>query len=192
MPSPGAGPADEDIQWFEIDDFDEGRSTERDRRFLDLLRERAVADAWRCAPEETFAFITLFDGIHELMVGVTLGDSAARQHLLAFGVAFDGSRIIGDRVHDQTHDFERATPARFHDEGPVQHLAAVTARWFASILTMPIEHRRWYSFGQLIYEEWVIASTGEVVIHTARRRPGRDNRPGVPPDRVTLVSGIRG
>lgn len=189
MSSEGSGPDDEVMQWFELDDFDEGRSTEADQMFLDLLRERAVADGWRCAPEESFADITLFDGIHELRVVLSLGDDRARQHLMAFGVAFDGSRVIGDRVHDQTHDFEEATPARFQDEGSVAYLAAVTARWFESILDWPVEHRVWYSFDQVFYEEWVIVTTGEVIIRRPGGRPGRDNRPSVPPRRVTHVRG---
>jgi hypothetical protein len=180
-----AGPDDEVMQWFELDDFDEDRSTEADQMFLELLRERAVADGWRIGPEASWAHITLFDGIHELWVGLSLDDDRARLLLMSFGVAFDGSRVIGDRVHDQTHDFEEPTPARFQDEGSVAYLAAATARWFESILDQPIEHRRWYTSGQLIYEEWVSASTGEV-IHC---HPGRDNRPSVPPRRVTLVRG---
>jgi len=190
MSSGGPGPADDITEWFELDDYEGDNSSEADRQFLGILRERAAG--WAFEPEDTSAYHVWVIDRYELRVILDLSDHDARLHLLTYGVVFDGSRITGDRLHGQTHDFELPTADRIEDTGPVPYLAAKAARWFESILARPVEHREWYSFEQVVNEEWVIASTGEVLSRTAPRRPGRDNRPGVPPDRVTLVSGKRG
>jgi hypothetical protein len=174
----GAGRADEAARWFELDDDEDEDITETDRWFLAVLRQHA-ADGWRwCDPDDTHAF----HDHHRLRMVLSVSDHGCATHLLTYGLAFDGDRIVGDRVHDQTWDFENATADRFEAEGSVPYLATRAERWLASILDGHIEHRRWHSFDKVIYQEWVVANTDEVI--RRRGRPRTDT-----PDRVTLVGG---
>lgn len=177
MPSEGAVRAEETAQWFELEDDEDEDVTGSDRQFLAVVRERA-ADGWSCDPDDTFAF----HDHQRLRLILTIVDRGSSRFLLAYGLAFGGGRILGDRVHGQTLHFENPTPDRFEAEGSTPYLATAAARWFESILEQPIEHRTWYSFDKLIYEEWAIATTDEVIDAS----PGRRRTDA--PDRVTLVS----
>src|SRR5215469_7708246 len=133
MPSEGVCRDDEVTEWFRVLD-DEDELTEADHLFLDVLRERAVADGWRCEMEDTFAFPTrtIGDrgrvlGAHELRVILSIDDKDANYHLLEYGIAFDGNWIEGDRMDSQRHDWQAVTPAWFQDEGSVPYLATVVA-----------------------------------------------------------------
>jgi hypothetical protein len=55
MTLPGAG-HEEVSHWYRVLG-DEDELTEADHRFLDVVRERAAADDWRCEMVDTFAWM---------------------------------------------------------------------------------------------------------------------------------------
>jgi hypothetical protein len=129
-----AGVDDDAADWFESDGVDDDLFTDADRQFLAALRERAIADGWPCEPDDTFVFHVDNRGRSELHVILTIGDAQWTRRLFTYGLVFDGSHVIGDRVHDQTYDFEGATEAAMEFSGPLAFLVDRAAEWFASIL----------------------------------------------------------
>jgi hypothetical protein len=175
-----------DPGWFEFydDTIEADPGSAADRAFLAGLRARAVSYAWPCEPYDTWTYHAIGDDRHLLRVGVWLDDDENRRSLLTYGVEFDGTRIVGgESYHEIPFDLEGATELEF--SGSVEFLVARAAEWFEWLLSWPIELREWFDNGEQVYREWVVASTERKL--TAQMRP----RPNRPPDRITLVRGVR-
>lgn len=132
----GMDGADDNVaDWFESDGVDDDLCTEEDRQFLAALRDHAIAARWPCDPDDTFVFHVDNRGRSELHVILTIQDAEWTRRLSSYGLVFGGSRIIGDRVHDQTYDFEERTDAAMEFSGSLDFLVARAAGWFESILS---------------------------------------------------------
>lgn len=174
---------DEVIGWFELNDDGEDRCSEVDQRFLILLRDRAVADEWSCDPEDTMAFHIHNGDRGNLEVVMSLDDNDLPCHLFAFGIVFDGSRIVGDRVDGQTYRFHEPTSKAIEFTGTPEYLAERAVEWFESILSWPIVRNEWIMYDRVIYREWAPARSGTAFLGTSNKRPGG------PPDRIVHVRG---
>jgi hypothetical protein len=181
----GSGPVDRvaDPGWFEFydDTIEVDPSSVAGRAFLAGLRARAVSHAWPCDPYDTWTYHAIDDDQHLLRVGVWL-------HVwLTCGLEFDGTRIVGGDVYSEIpFDLEGLHPdAAMEHSGSVEFLMERAVEWFEWLLSWPIERREWFENGELVFKESVLASTERKL--TAQTRP----QPARPPDRVTLVRGVR-
>jgi hypothetical protein len=178
-----------DPGWFEFydDTIEVDPSTEADRAFLAGLRARAVANAWPCEPDDTWAYHAIDDDQHLLRVGVWL------QTWLTCGVEFDGMRIVGgETYHEIPFDFEGPTDAAMEFTGSVEFLVERAGEWFEWLVSWPIELRMWFENGTIVSERWVLSPTERKL--TGQRTfpsPGPHPHPDRPPDQVTLVRGVR-
>jgi len=176
-------------QWFEYyDDTVVGDPcSEADHAFLAGLRARAVARAWPCEAWDTFCDHDDELGKRALKVGVWLDDPVRLKPLVAFGLVFDGDRIVGDRIDREVPwSFQGLAEAQLEFSGPVDSLVERAGEWFESLLTWPIEYREWVDLNSdMFYHEWVLANVGETLLVNASRMPARR------PDRVELIRGIR-
>jgi hypothetical protein len=177
-----------DPGWFEfIDDTIEVHpSTEADRPFLAGLRARAVAKAWDCEPNDTWAYHETDDDQHLLRVGVRLAT------WLTCAVEFDGTSIVGgETYHDIPFDFEgpndaeTPTDAETEFTGSVEFLVEQAGKWFEWLLSWPIEHRLWFEHGTVVSGKWVLSPVERKL--TGQRTPHPDR----PPDQVYLLRGVR-
>jgi hypothetical protein len=177
-----------DPGWFEF--YDEtitvDPSSEADRAFLAGLRARTVSHAWPIDSYDTFAYHAIDDEQHVLRVGVWLDDPETRWALLTWVLEFDGTRIVGGEArHDIPFDLQRRADATIERSGSVEFLLERAGEWFERVLSWPIERREWFGNGELLYREWVLASTERRLTGQLKPRPVRA------PDRVTLVRGVR-
>lgn len=184
----GSEPVDgaADSGWFEFydDTIEFHPSSAADSAFLAGLRARAASHAWACEPSDTWTYHAVDGDRHLLRVGVWLDDDENRRALLTYGVEFDGTRIVGgESYHDIPFDLEGPTELEF--SGSVEFLVERAAEWFEWLLSWPIELREWFDNGEQVYREWAVASTERKL--TAQMRP----KPNRPPDRITLVRGVR-
>lgn len=174
-----------DPEWFEFydDTIAVDPSSAADRAFLAGLRARAVSQGWPCEPYDTWTYHAIGHQ-HLLRVGVWLDDDENQRSLLTYGVEFDGARIVGGECYHEI-PFDRKGAAELEFSGSVEFLVARAAEWFEWLLSWPIELREWFDNGDQVYREWVVASTERKL--TAQMRP----QPNRPPDRITLVRGVR-
>jgi hypothetical protein len=157
---PGAGFAAEPLGWFELDDaewygLDEDAAavlcSEADKAFLRVLRQCAESGEWFCDPDDTQARHFRERGQGALRVLLTLADEETAQHLLTFGVVFDGARIVGEEV-----DGFGGAAARVEASGSPAELAAVTAEYFKAAADWRIERREWGAPSRPWYQEWLL------------------------------------
>jgi hypothetical protein len=172
--------------WFDLDGDGGQLSRAEDVRLLTSLTARAVARKWACDSEETFAFHAHENGEYILKVGVGLVDYELSRGLVTFALVFDGKRIYGDQVHDQTREFMKRTEAAIDFSGPLNQLVERAAEWFEWLLTWSIERREWYEGDRQIYREWVLSRTGRKLWINASQPPAG------PPSRIVQVRGIPG
>lgn len=200
----GIGDDVESVGWFDLDDadwydLDEDTAAalcgNADKEFLDALRHRARAANWSCDPDDTQARHFRERGHTALRVLLILGDEESSQHLLTFGLVFDGSRIVADEVHEQAYDFLTRTPARLEAAGRPADLAQAAAEWFETLLDWPIERREWGTLGRPYYQEWVLFPSATPPQGAARYdderclSSTRGSRPTGTPDKVSRVRG---
>ena len=181
----GSGASDPQ-DWFEYwdDSLEEEPLSEAERVFLTGLRARAAAGTWPCDPADTLSY---HHGAGRLLAGVHLDDPVSHHALLSFGVVFDGTQIMGNRI-----DFAEPFHFRASDHAAMQHrgspasLVNEAAEWFEWLMSWPIERREWLDRGgEVVYCEWILANTKEILGAYGRWRPVRR------PNRVTVVRGHR-
>lgn len=183
---PGMNIGFEEVGWFDLPD--EELDSEADRIFLAALRARAESRGWACDPDDTQAFQFRNLDHDELKLVLTLGDFEQNEILFSYGLVFDGSRIFGDLVHDQTFDFELGTIAHVEAAGTPESLAERAAEWFEAIVGWRVLRREWLQYDRVIYQEWEVRrkwqalSEDRVLAHSTHRA-----RPVAPPDRVVEV-----
>ncbi|MGW8887116.1 hypothetical protein [Streptomyces sp. NPDC055749] len=119
--------------WFEIED-DEDQFSKDELEFVTELRSRATAAGWAADPDDSAVVPALGNVRRELLVVLYVVDEAAKQHLFTAGVFFDGTRVVGDRVHDQMLTLEGGGTA-LRATGTPPELARRTADWFAEVLS---------------------------------------------------------
>jgi hypothetical protein len=175
--------------WFEYwDDTVEGDPySDAERVFLAALRARAASRNWPCDAADTFSYHDDELGGRPLRIGVWLDDPASWNAMVAFGLVFDGKRIVGDRIDfAEPFDFWPLKAAAMEFSGPLESLVERAGEWFEWLLDWPIERREWFDRrGDLVYCEYVLANIKETLTGYNARRPIRR------PHRVVLVRGTR-
>ncbi len=172
--------------WFDLDGDRGLPSSAADVAFLRALRERAMTREWDCDSEETFGFHAPHGDGLILVVGLSFTDYETSKALMTFALTFNGNRVFGDRVHDQTYEFTGRTEAAFEYSGPGEQLADRAAEWFEELLTWPIERREWYEGDRQVYREWMLSRTGRKLWVNGPQSPD------AAPDKVFHVRGARG
>ena len=123
--------------WFEYwDDTVEGDPySDAERGFLAALRARAASRNWPCDPADTFCYHDDELGGRPLRIGVWLGDPASRNAMVAFGLVFDGKRIVGDRIDfAEPFDFWPLKAAAMEFSGPLESLVERAGEWLEWLL----------------------------------------------------------
>ncbi|TVT26500.1 hypothetical protein FNH05_31360 [Amycolatopsis rhizosphaerae] len=184
----GGGSVDGFVEqdWFEFyeETVEVYPTSEPGHSFLAGLRARAVARAWPIAADDTFAYQPV-DDERLLRAGVWLDDPETQNAVLTAVVEFDGTQIVGGLAwHEAPFDFPVAE-AEVVYSGTVEVLVDRAGEWFESVLSRPIERREWFDNGIQVAREWVLADTERPLVISGRLRLAR------PPDRVTLVRGVR-
>lgn len=197
---------EEPVGWFDLDDADwynldedtaAALCSQADKAFLGALRQRAQAADWSCDPDDTQARHMREQGRTALWVLLTLADEELSQHLLTFGVVFDGSQIVADEVEGQTYAFLGRTPAHLEVSGSPVDLADAAAGWFGALLDWPIERREWGTLELPFYQEWVLLPSahpnGSSTYHLDEwcLSATRGSRPTGTPDKISHVRGRR-
>lgn len=137
--------------------------------FLAALRPR-VRD-WPFVPWAS----TPVDGPDEpgapVMVCLNIDDREARVELMSIGVYFDGRRLRGDHLHNQSYELpEMPTPDAINAEGQPHEMAERAADWFEELLRRPLVHREWWRRGRLVGERWEEETTGRHLVYGGRGR----------------------
>lgn len=105
------------------------------------------------------------------MVCVHISDREASMSLMSIGVYFDGSRLRGDHLHNQSYELpDMPTPDAISAEGRPEELAARAADWFEELLRRPLLRREWWSRGRIVARRWEEEATGRPLVYGGRRR----------------------
>ncbi|MEV8558226.1 hypothetical protein AB0478_17585 [Streptomyces sp. NPDC051917] len=170
--------------WFEEDEEDD--LSHAQRVFLAALRARA--GAWLCHSEDT-QLVEPEDGCPHWRAVLDVPAQIENLYLITVGVCFDGTRILGGELHDQSfypHPIDQSGVDVIDAVGTPEGLAQVAADWFERILARPVERREWESNGNTA-SEYVFSDTGAGICRGGQLVPGAYRRP---PDRITPARGM--
>src|SRR6478609_4706760 len=117
------------------------------KEFLDALRPRT--GSWPFAALALLPLDVPDEPGVPVMVCLTISDREASMSLMSIGVYFDGWRLRGDHLHNQSYELpDMPTPDAINAEGRPDELAARAADWFEDLLRRPLVRREWWSRGR--------------------------------------------
>lgn len=193
----------DDEAWFE----DDGDLGEADRAFAAALRIRATS--WPADPTSTRIDSPQLG--HALIAWLDVDDPGSNLSLMTVGVHLKGSRLRGDKLHNQLFTLpEEPTSLALEASGNPQKLANRAADWFESILRRPVVRYEWLQAGTVYACRYLFSDTGEGLVQmynhelappgqrdqliAAGHTKGRgwiDTRGLGQPDRISYVRGDR-
>jgi hypothetical protein len=169
--------------WFEEDEED--HLNDAQRVFLTALRTRA--DTWPCSPLDT-QLVAPGDGCPHWRAVLDVSAQIEKLSLITIGVCFDGTRIWGGELHNQSYEpwpTERPRVEVIDATGTPEDLAQIAAEWFERVLARPVERREWSS-GERVTYEYAFSDTGTGLVRGGAGAPGTVRRP---PDRIIHARG---
>lgn len=175
--------------WFE-DDEELG---EVERTFAAALQARAAT--WPRDPAHSR--IDPPEHGYPLIAWLDLDAPGTNLSLLTVGVHLEGSRIRGDKLHNQLFTLpDEPTSLAMTATGTPQELADRAADWFEAILRRPVVRHEWLHAGQVYAGKYLFADTEQDLCwsfnDTLAPRKGPLRRPVDqlgPPDRILAIRG---
>jgi hypothetical protein len=136
--------------------------------FLAALRPR-VRD-WPFVPWASLPLDVPDEPGVQVMVCLDISDREAPMSLMSIGVYFDGRRLRGDHLHNQSFELpDVPTPDAISAEEQPEELAARAADWFEELLRRPLVRREWRRRGRIVARRWEEETTGRPLVYGGRR-----------------------
>jgi hypothetical protein len=179
-------------RWFPLDDDDE--PDEVQAAFIDALRERAAS--WSLTSDDVEVLLPDYVAYGDrpqpgetpfgkLLVYADLLAPGLHLSLMTVGAYLDGSKIRGDKLHNQLFTFPvEPTPLAFTGSGSPAELAAITGDWFETIWRRPVVRHEWLRFGKVYAHRFLFADTGQGLVEGRVRTAALGT-----PDRIIHVRG---